>query len=120
MSEGKEDIITDGRAFLIHEGRRYQITSVHCGEPYTEKEKQYVDFHFEGTDLIEGTEFSMNLRLEARYKRELEYFKQDPRPDKTLLIDVNRETANFRTIYGSSKNPEYPDLIEKRDNEVLL
>jgi hypothetical protein len=29
MSEEKEDI---GRAFLIHESRRYQITSVHCDD----------------------------------------------------------------------------------------
>lgn len=115
MSEEKEkeDIITEGRAFLMHEGRRYQITSVHCGEPYIEKEKQYIDFHFEGIDLIEETECSFNLRLEARHKTELEYFKQDPRSDKTLLIDVDHETPTFRILYGTPKNPEYLSLSER-------
>jgi hypothetical protein len=77
MSEGKEDIITDGRAFLIHEGRRYQITSVHCGEPYTEKEKQYVDFHFEGTDQTDGTEaLSRSLSKDTRGEEDKPHSKE--------------------------------------------
>jgi hypothetical protein len=112
MAEKKE-LITQGKVYLVIDGRRYHATEVRCSEPYTEKEKQYIEFHFEGIDLLEGTEFSMNLRLEARHKKEFELYKLDPRQDKTLIIDIDKGDTTFKILYGTSKNPEYLSLIGK-------